>query len=430
REYGRDAVITAGKVTAGTALPPYTFQYSGEAPGVKTHADGQAFEVPNVGNGLIALSYGDIGIDRSLHAVTLSGERQRVGGSDNATYNFYCVLKRFDTGEVELNQSAVECDGQNFGSIVGVEFRFLRNAARQKKHVFYRYFLEYDSCLIHSCGEGGPRYQIDTLGNWSGSPYGFPNVVADFDGDGLDDGLMLPGNEKPVNSGNASVPVPTVATQYYTFATQKSWSNLPNKADARDVDGDGLADLYFKDGNRIVVRRSNGRDSFEPMISTDIGPFFAIASTGDFNGDGLTDFLVNINEGNRFKIFFNAGRHLVDGGDLASVNLFGPDYRYGNEPVWSHLIADVDADGRDDILSPKDWGSDRAVVHLNRTQGALASFGGSGNAFEFVLGAIAFIEDRDFNGVPEIAASNRSDFVYEAKRQAVISARPDLLTLV
>ncbi|NBN66089.1 SpvB/TcaC N-terminal domain-containing protein, partial [Pannonibacter tanglangensis] len=40
REYGRDAVITAGKVTAGTALPPYTFQYSGEAPGVKTHADG------------------------------------------------------------------------------------------------------------------------------------------------------------------------------------------------------------------------------------------------------------------------------------------------------------------------------------------------------------------------------------------------------
>ncbi|NBN66086.1 FG-GAP repeat domain-containing protein, partial [Pannonibacter tanglangensis] len=423
REYGRDAVITAGKVTAGTALPPYTFQYSGEAPGVKTHADGQAFEVPNVGDGVIALSYGDIGTDRSMHSVYLYGSEQTT----NTSNRYFCNLVRGDTGEVTSQEAVSNCNDNGNGQIRGVDFRFLRSAAAQKKQVLYRYYREYDSCGRNDCGS--PEYRIETLGNWSGSLYGFPNIVADFDGDGLDDGLMLPGNEKPVNSGNASVPVPTVATQHYTFATQKSWSNLPNKADARDVDGDGLADLYFKDGDRLVVRRSNGRDSFVEVINKPVSTFNRVAAVGDFNGDGLGDFLVSVDGVSRFRVWFNLGRDLADGGEFdlpLAYPSVDPSDAANKGPF---LVVDADADGRDDIVAQRKEDGTRFHVYLNRTQGTTASIGGAGANFEFG-GTLAFVEDRDFNGVPEIAASNRSDFVYEAKRQAVISARPDLLTLV
>ncbi|MFO3795872.1 MAG: cadherin-like domain-containing protein, partial [Anaerolineales bacterium] len=438
QEYGRDAVITAGKVTSGTTMPAYAFQYSGDAPGIKGHPAGEAFQVPSsngLGYGtLIGVTYGDIGLDRRLYTVSLTGVSQPVGGSDMGNVEHKCILLRDDTQDLHHTTTRNSCEGFAFSA------SFIRSQKNSKKIIIYKY--HESLCSGPDCN----HYYIVQHGNGAESPYGYPNIVADFDGDGLDDGLMLPGNEKEVRTGYASFPKPTTATQYYSAAAQKNWSNLPNRALARDVDGDGLADLFFKEGDRLVVRRSNGRNSFVEIINKPIGSFYSVVGSGDFNGDGLGDFIVSVDGQFRFRIWFNTGNDLVDGGEFYLPNITPPSAWSENTPYDNipFLIVDVDADGRDDLVEDnRDGVTNRNFdVYLNRTEGVIASIGAGGNTFEF-SGRIAFVEDRDFNGVPEIAYGSYEVgnggisgtgqlpvYLFKSDRYAVISSRPDLLTFV
>ena len=116
-------------------------------------------------------------------------------------------------------------------------------------------------------------------------------------------------------------------------------------ADAADLNGDRLDDLYFRvDQSTLAVRLQQPVGSFAAPIALPKGTgggeaFDSTLEVGDFNGDGIGDLAHGT--GYRIDVF------LADGGDG-----FLPARSYTDDHVSTvEAIADINGDGHVDILS-------------------------------------------------------------------------------
>jgi hypothetical protein len=116
-----------------------------------------------------------------------------------------------------------------------------------------------------------------------------------------------------------------------------------------DADGDGKGDLAYLAPNiaAIVENGSSGPGNFNLLsnsaysLPVNFAP--AAMATGDLDGDGLLDWVVLINNINIVQIFRNASTP-------QNISFaMGGTYLTGNSP-WDVKIADIDGDGRPDII--------------------------------------------------------------------------------
>jgi hypothetical protein len=150
--------------------------------------------------------------------------------------------------------------------------------------------------------------------------------------------------------------------------------NSPNDIAVGDVDHDGRLDLAFAnhDTHYVTVLLGNGRGQFTPApnspVTVNSRPHPHGIAFGDFNGDKNLDFVIDDWGNNRVTVLFGNGK-----GNFSSP---GTSFAVGQMPYQRVRVADVNADGLDDVITTNTEGGDVSVL-LGDGKGGFAQAPGS-----------------------------------------------------
>lgn len=374
RERGRNSVVgTGGVITAGTALPAYTFQYTGAASNPVQVADIPAEEsLPHTPSQYSQLyNCGQFGNDRKVYCVVRDSNNRMVTTENppRHVYNYNSYYPYYD-------------------------FFFIQEALNAPKKVVtvpWRYHLS----------GGEKRRDHDSV-------YGRPRLIGDFDGDGLDDITGADGSP--------------VQQRYTAAGSAGNWGGYGDGGNsAADLNGDGLVDIYDPQGTHLDFHLSNGKNSFELAYTHNLHPFHGeFRAEADFNGDGTTDFLIANNDNGSYKIYHTVGETIVAGASFSHSNECFPQCG-GPVPV------DANGDGLSDLIV--NIGGEKARLYLNEGDSfSVVTSGGSTHEFD---GYHTAVIDVDGDGVSELV--KKDDYWkagFGAKRWAIQSERPDVMKFV
>ncbi|WP_104983893.1 RHS repeat-associated core domain-containing protein [Sorangium cellulosum] len=245
-----------------------------------------------------------------------------------------------------------------------------------------------------------------------------PFHFADVDGDGLADMLKLLDNDvdgvyAPSFVVRRNLPSGDFDSAEATGIHFDGSSALDFESVALDVQGDGRAGLWTKLGSHAYYPDDAG--AFTSVEVPHYGWFPILDSVmADLNGDGLRDallFEVNPSSGGMntgFNVSWNTGKGFI-GPRLRYTGT--PNYWYHSAPVYPAAlqVADVDEDGRDDIISvrndfPYSPGfGDHAAIYLHQLLVSPAALTRSDATVRTTriathTGRIGAVRHGDFNG--------------------------------
>ena len=147
--------------------------------------------------------------------------------------------------------------------------------------------------------------------------------------------------------------------------------------------------------------------SFFPKLDFATGVLPYGVAIGDLDGDGKPDFVATNNNDSSISVFRNTGT-----GDSLSSNSFAPavNFTTGKGP-WGVAIADLDGDGKLDIVVSNGNDGSISVFRNTSTSGSIAA--GSFTRLDFPTGSgggggygIA-VADLDGDGKPDVVVTNR-----------------------
>lgn len=200
--------------------------------------------------------------------------------------------------------------------------------------------------LLSNGNPSWPRFCAVAAGDLTGN--GLPDLYfADYDrglegqGGDMNDRLLI-------NDGTG------VFVDESTLRMQQSWlnSNFGAAAEIADMNGNGLMDVMMVDtlfgsGVTITYNDPNNPGFFNLNQAVYVGsPYFA--SVGDLNRDGRLDLVITDDGDDRYK--------LNQGNDAFGRAVFGPSHAFqfvsGSDGVFGgdNMIADLDNDGWPDVI--------------------------------------------------------------------------------
>jgi len=207
--------------------------------------------------------------------------------------------------------------------------------------------------------------------DYGGLAFGMPSewttIVGDFDGDGRKDYARIGNTGAWVFSGNADRTFRTSFQNYdgLDFGLPSSW-----QVSVGDFDGDGLTD-YLRLGNTGAwlfygARGGGFSRGFQAYPGLDFGlPSTWQLVTNDFDGDGRADY-ARLGDTGAFVYFGNGDRTFT----LAFQNYDG--LAFGIPSGWEAITGDFDGDGRKDYIRLGDTGA--WVYSGNRDRSFTRSF--------------------------------------------------------
>lgn len=225
-------------------------------------------------------------------------------------------------------------------------------------------------------------------------------ALSDLDGDGSPD--IVVANRGPLigpspnyiclNDGAGRFTRPCLA-----FSQESTATITPH-----DVDGDGLIDLIVpsRDGGQSHVYRSRSgtRIDFEAIAFGPPDASIRAALAADFDGDGLVD-IVAIHTGNSEGGDGSVDRGRRDQGTVIYHGVRGGGFAEGvaitgsSETPYALAIADLDGDGRVDILVGHVEASSTVLINLGDRFDAIPLADSEGTAYGFATADL----DRDGN---------------------------------
>jgi RHS repeat-associated protein len=362
RRLGADAVVGAGGVATGSALPAESFTFTAGTPPTNVSIPGPTvsamLSMTNVVNyDLARLRYGDFNGDGRTDVAYIDG------------LNTSRPIKIFIS------------NGNGFNAPIDGPVRFVGGTA---------------SAVLNDVA----RVKL-----------------ADFNGDGRTDILTIDGT-----TGNAPVSI-YLANPDGTFPAQPSFrgpwvaSGTPDVDASRvvlaDFDGDGKADILYvppsTGGVRLNVFLSTG-SGFGPAI---LGPWFGYAASvsslarlklGDFDGDGRTEIAIVNGSGQSLPITIYALNSAGTGFDLLTN---GPSRFVRSDTEGARIDAmrvmtgDVNGDGKTDFLALEGWGTTAPMsIYLATGTGFASAFSGPSRFFSSLYPDQSLGRPRlgDFNG--------------------------------
>jgi RHS repeat-associated protein len=283
QQYGRNVTHDgAGLITGGTALPATTFSYQQSATGTFTlrphHTTGELW---GTSAGTYPSVSGDFNGDGKTDFLRIQGSWWREYTSNgNGTF----TLRPHHT------------TGENWGTSAGSYPIVVGDFNGDGKTDFLRmsdtWFREYTS---NGNGTFTLRPRHATGENWGTSAGTYPIVTGDFNGDGKTDFLRIQGYwwREYTSNGDGTF------TLRPHHTTGENWGTSAGSYPivTGDFNGDGKTDFLRIQGEwwREYTSKGNGTFILQPhhntgeLWGTSAGTYPIV--TGDFNGDGRTDFL-------------------------------------------------------------------------------------------------------------------------------------------
>ena len=223
-------------------------------------------------------------------------------------------------------------------------------------------------------------------------------VIADFNGDGKPD--IATANEQ---SGDVSVLLGDGKGGFLPApGSPFPAGQSPNDIAVGDFNRDGSIDLAFAnhETQHLTLLLGDGRGSFAPArqspLTVAVRPHPHGIATGDFNGDGNLDLVTDSWAEDRLEILFGDGK-----GGFTTPGTYIP---VGRHPYQRIRVADLNGDGKADIVSPNLEG-DNVTILLGDGHGGFRQPPGS----PFPCGDSPFnvaIGDINGDGIPDLAIVN------------------------
>ncbi|RPH32186.1 MAG: hypothetical protein EHM93_10220 [Bacteroidales bacterium] len=180
-------------------------------------------------------------------------------------------------------------------------------------------------------------------------------TVGDFNNDGIDEIIYFEkvkkNNAYPGNIINDSFD-PNQASNFNLDISSK-----PKRLFAHDYNNDGLLDLMVITDDFYYIYRNIGTTSssslpnFEQIISSaSFNAEYSVIEPGDFNGDGLVDFVLNEHCNSNWHLALNTGGGEFDITDLTNISSKEESYTDKNNDKDACIITDFNHDGKSDII--------------------------------------------------------------------------------
>jgi hypothetical protein len=240
-------------------------------------------------------------------------------------------------------------------------------------------------------------------------------TVADVNGDGKPDLVVAKACGSSCAEGSTSVLLGRGDGTFQLSVVYESGGSIAYSVAVADVNGDGKPDLVVancgpiginacQSGNGLVgVLLGNGNGTFRPVVTYDSGGSTAVSvAVADVNGDGKPDVLVANECGTSSTCQPGSVGVLLGNGDGTFQAAKTYDAKYA---VVSLAVADVNGDGRPDVLTASD-NSDpgRVGVLLGNGDGTfqpVVTYSSGGNAAMSVAAA-----DVNGDGKPDLLVGN------------------------
>lgn len=223
-------------------------------------------------------------------------------------------------------------------------------------------------------------------------------AIADFNGDGKLD--IVTANEQ---SGDVSVLLGDGKGGFSPApGSPFPAGHSPNDIAVGDFNRDGWLDLAFAnhETQHLTVLLGDGRGRFAPAphspVTVAVRPHTHGVATGDFNGDGNLDLVTDSWADDRLEVLFGDGK-----GSFATPGTY---VAVGKHPYQRVRVADLNGDGKADIVSPNLEGNNVTIL-LSDGKGGLRQPSGS----PFPCGDSPFnvaIGDVNADGIPDLAMVN------------------------
>jgi len=194
----------------------------------------------------------------------------------------------------------------------------------------------------------------------------------DFNGDGKTDILFLHRKNGINNDGEFTFTLYNASAltkfQYNTgLLTTKEFT--PPKVRVGDFNGYGKTDVEVILANGTMNSYSYGESGFSKLNSPPSATYAYNRYSGDFNGDGITDLLTYDIYGGAlmWKLSFGIGNGTYT--NATNVSGLSGSAQTNSTPMYAVIIADMDGDGKDDILQF----TPNTSVKILYSQGCVAS---------------------------------------------------------
>ncbi|MDR0864354.1 MAG: FG-GAP-like repeat-containing protein, partial [Candidatus Symbiothrix sp.] len=203
-----------------------------------------------------------------------------------------------------------------------------------------------------------------------------------------------------------------------------SWINFtvstpkPGKMFLSDFNGDGMNDiLIFCNSGYTILWNQGGSTPYSDSnktTGTNIGNVWKIAP-GDFNGDGLTDFIMNSTGDSNWYFALNNGNGTFTKQLACTLAIYDQDFTDRDDPKFNVQVFDFDFDGKSDVIITKamytkkqekilgivvsTWGEfNKTYTYWMRSTGTALSLHKSATSNKDEDASSAFFITGDFNG--------------------------------
>jgi hypothetical protein len=247
-----------------------------------------------------------------------------------------------------------------------------------------------DGSTVVSLGQSNGTFSAPKVGitdfsvstGWS-SFSRYPRQVADVNGDGRADIIGFADGSTVVSLGQSNGTFGTPKVGITDFSVSTGWSNFYKyPRQVADVNGDGRADIIgFADGSTVVsLGQSNGTFSAPKVgitdfsVSTGWSDFFTYPrQVADVNGDGRAD-IIGFADGSTVVSLGQSNGNFS--APQVGITDFSVSTGWSNSYIYPRQVADVNGDGRADIIGFADGST---VVSLARTNLNDTLIGGNGD---------------------------------------------------